>query len=162
MANAIPRVALAFQGVHHMHGRHSLVIGMLSVLKTIANHSVQKVPPRRARLLVHVTGNPLNAAATSRRRMEGLLIIRQWPEVSDVVAHFCTLRESKKHGHARIAARETVRVFSDSRNVQKSVTTLIIYLGPLPTEDGLRDLASSFLVGAIDVVAVSHDLLHLV
>ena len=93
MANAIPRVALAFQGVHHIHGRHSLVIGMLSVLKTIANHSVQKVPPRRARLLVHVTGNPLNAAATSRRRMEGLLIIRQWPEVSDVVAHFCTLRE---------------------------------------------------------------------
>ena len=54
MANAIPRVALAFQGVHHMHGRHSLVIGMLSVLKTLAYHSVQKVPQRRrTRLLVY-------------------------------------------------------------------------------------------------------------
>ena len=47
---------------------------------------------------------------------------RQWPEVSDFVARFCTLRESETHGHARIA-----RV--SSRNVQKSVTQ-IIYLGP--------------------------------
>ena len=40
--------------------------------------------------------------------------------MSDFVARFCTLQFS------------LVRVFSDSRNVQKSVTR-IIYLGPLPT-----------------------------
>ena len=45
---------------------------------------------------------------------------RQWPEVSDFVARFCTLQFSH------------IRVFSDSRNVQKSVTR-IIYLGSLPT-----------------------------
>ena len=66
MANAMHRVALAFQGVHHIHGRHSLAIGMLSVLKTIAYHSVQKVIQRRARLVVDVTRNPLHAAATSQ------------------------------------------------------------------------------------------------
>ena len=38
------------------------------------------------------------------------------------VARFCTKRVQFSHG----------RVFSDSRNVQKSVTR-IIYLGPLPT-----------------------------
>ena len=39
---------------------------------------------------------------------------RQWPEVSDFVARFCTLRR-----------------FFDSRNMQKRVTQ-IIYLGSLP------------------------------
>ena len=77
----------------------------------------------------------------ARGRRWALSGSRQWPEVSDFVAHFCTLRESentrtfencrarlasqKTHGHARIA-----RV-SDSRNLQKSVTR-IIYLVPLP------------------------------
>ena len=72
---------------------------------------------------------------------------RQWPEVSDFVACFCTLRESentrtcenctcfqKTHGrelHAFCVQFSHVRVFCDSRNVQKSVTR-IIYLWPLP------------------------------
>ena len=47
---------------------------------------------------------------------------RQWPEVSDFLARFCTKRVQFSH----------VSVFSDSRNMQKSVTQ-IIYLGPLPT-----------------------------
>ena len=48
---------------------------------------------------------------------------RQWPKVSDFVA----LRVQFSH----------VRVFSDSLNVQKRVKR-IIYLGPLPTEQGGR------------------------
>ena len=48
--------------------------------------------------------------------------VRQWPEVSDFVARFCTLRES-----------ENTRTCENcTQNVQKSVTR-IIYLGPLPT-----------------------------
>ena len=63
--------------------------------------------------------------------------IRQWLEESDFVARFCTLREYKKHRHARIA-RETnhTRNACDSCisvNVQKSVTQ-IIYPWKLPTE----------------------------
>ena len=50
--------------------------------------------------------------------------IRQWPEVSDFVARFCTLRESE---NTRTCENRTLF----SRNVQKSVTQ-IIYLGPLP------------------------------
>ena len=70
---------------------------------------------------------------------------RQWPEVSDFVALFCTLRVNarvKKHtdmleshafeAHAFRVRFSHVRVFFDSRNVQKSVTR-IIYLGPLPS-----------------------------
>ena len=77
---------------------------------------------------------------------------RQWPEVSmyQVLSHvFARCASQKTHGHARIACENCkrfrailacpcvsvqcshVRVFSDSRNVQKSVTE-IIYLGPLP------------------------------
>ena len=49
---------------------------------------------------------------------------RQWPEGSDFVTLFCTLREFRvQFSH--------VRVFYDSRNLQKSVTQ-IINLGPLP------------------------------
>ena len=42
---------------------------------------------------------------------------RQWPEVSDFVACFCTLRESESVRFSH------VRVFSDSRNVQKKCDT---------------------------------------
>ena len=56
---------------------------------------------------------------------------RQWPEVSDFVSRFCTLQ------HAQLVLFSHVRVFSDSRNVQKSVTQ-IIYLGPLPNEPSLH------------------------
>ena len=69
-----------------------------------------------------------------------LLASRQWPEVSDSVARFCTLQESENTRTCEKNTRHTcishmchdVRVFSDSRNLQKSVTQ-IIYLGPLPT-----------------------------
>ena len=54
---------------------------------------------------------------------------RQWPEVSDFVARFCTLRESN---NTRFRVRSSHgRALFDSRNVQKSVTQ-IIYLWPLP------------------------------
>ena len=46
---------------------------------------------------------------------------RQWPEISDFVARFCTLRESK---HTRTCEKRVqfshFRLFSGSRNVQKS------------------------------------------
>ena len=48
--------------------------------------------------------------------------IRQWPEVSDFVARFCTLRESK---NLRLCEN---RVRATCKNV-----TQIIYLGPLPS-----------------------------
>ena len=65
---------------------------------------------------------------------------RQWPEVLDIVARFCTLRESENTRTFENCTRfafhvqfSHVRVFSDSRIVQKSVTR-IIYLGPLPID----------------------------
>ena len=61
---------------------------------------------------------------------------RQWPEVSDFIASFCTLRESKSlrpcENRTRFTRFSHGRRFFDSRNVQKCVTQ-IIYLGPLPT-----------------------------
>ena len=76
---------------------------------------------------------------------------RRWPEESDFVAHFCTLCKSENTRtcenctlsraiHTRTCENRMlspqfshVCVFSDLRNVQKSVTR-IIYLGPLPKE----------------------------
>ena len=82
----------------------------------------------------------------------------QWPEVSDFVARFCTLRESentqtcenrtqnsqKTHGHARIARENTRTCESSTQNSCDSrmsvcfltcatckKVTLIIYLRPL-------------------------------
>ena len=55
--------------------------------------------------------------------LEAKVSSRQWPEVSVFVASFCTL-ERVQFTH--------VHVFSDSLNVQKSVTQ-IIYLWPLPS-----------------------------
>ena len=57
-------------------------------------------------------------------KLLGMMASRQWPEVSDIVARFCTLRESE---NTRTCENRTLF----SRNVQKSVTQ-IIYLGPLP------------------------------
>ena len=62
---------------------------------------------------------------------------RQWPNVSDFVARFCTLCdcESKNlrpcENRTRFSHGTDGSRFFDSRNVQKSVTQ-IIYLGPLP------------------------------
>ena len=57
---------------------------------------------------IHTIGNKAQERAPSRVFWTEGSYTRQWPEVSDFVARFCTLRD-----------------------VQKSVT-LIIYLGPLP------------------------------
>ena len=68
---------------------------------------------------------------------------RQWPEVSDFVAHFCTLHKSENTLPCKnsmlntcetsaILAWQTIgSVFSDLHNLQKCVTQ-IIYLWPLP------------------------------
>ena len=42
-----------------------------------------------------------------------------------------------RFSHVSVFSDSHVRVFSDSRNVQKSVTR-IIYLGPLPSLQGLK------------------------
>ena len=117
----------------------------IMMISTLANHwcDLQHTRSRRSPLsLARLQSLALNNPTPS------FLPLRQWPEVSDFVARFCTLRESENtrtcenrtRFHARIA-REThakrvrfshVRVFSDSRNVQKSVTQ-IVYLRPLPT-----------------------------
>ena len=62
----------------------------------------------------------------------GIRFCRTFLHVARVRKH-TDMRElhAKTHGHSRIARVSHGRVFSDSRNVQKSVTR-IIYLGPLP------------------------------
>ena len=71
---------------------------------------------------------------------------RQWPEVYDHIALFCTFHVRFSH----------VRVFSDSRNVQKSVTQ-IIYLGPLPKLKCMQlfwieNLKNSMLLNSYSVI----------
>ena len=58
---------------------------------------------------------------------------RQWPEVSDFVARFCTLQESENTRTCMSVCFLTLHVcvLSDSCNVQKCAAQ-IIYLGPLP------------------------------
>ena len=58
---------------------------------------------------------------------------RQWPEVSNFVARFCTLRRILRESKHAGPCKNRTRVFFDSHNVQKRVTQLeSIYLGPLP------------------------------
>ena len=59
------------------------------------------------------------------------LMIRQWPEVSDFVAHFCTLLYKEKHWHANYMCFAWQAQLC--HNMQKSVTQ-IIYPGKLPTD----------------------------
>ena len=68
-----------------------------------------------------------------------MVLTRQWPEVSDFVERFCTLRKSENTRtcehctrnacNSRMSVKRVqfshVRMFSDSRNVQKSVTRII-------------------------------------
>ena len=64
-------------------------------------------------------------------------VIRQWPELSDFVARFCTLRESKNLWPCENRVLFShFRRFFDLCNVQKSVTQ-IIYLLPLPKETAI-------------------------
>ena len=83
-------------------------------------------------------------------------VSRQWPEVSDFVARFCTLRESENTDmrglHAICVQFSHVRVFSYSRNVQESVSQIIYLgarLGPLPKPPGFSGGRTVDVSGAV-------------
>ena len=80
---------------------------------------------------------------------------RQWPEVSDFVACFCTLRESES------VLFSHVRVFSDSRNVQKKCDTNHIpwataYCAALATQHFIEQWWQQHSHNSIHVVSALH------
>uniref|UniRef100_K7EYL1 Uncharacterized protein n=1 Tax=Pelodiscus sinensis TaxID=13735 RepID=K7EYL1_PELSI len=69
---AVEGAALAFQGVHHVHGRHGLALGVLGVSLRVADHVLQENLQHPAGLLVDQPGDTLDTAAASQTANSGL------------------------------------------------------------------------------------------
>ncbi len=63
---AVQRAALAFQGVHNVHGGHGLPLGMLGVGDSITDNVLQENFQNAARLLVDQARDALDTATTSQ------------------------------------------------------------------------------------------------
>ncbi|KFP16835.1 hypothetical protein Z169_15451, partial [Egretta garzetta] len=65
-AEAVEGASLALEGVHHVHGRHRLPLGVLRVGHGVADHVLQKHLQHAARLLVDQPRDALHAAAAGQ------------------------------------------------------------------------------------------------
>ena len=71
-AEAVQGATLTFQGVHDVHGRHSLPASVLGVGDRIADHAFQEHLQHTARLFVDETADALHAT-TARQTADGRL-----------------------------------------------------------------------------------------
>ncbi|KFZ49304.1 hypothetical protein N321_00012, partial [Antrostomus carolinensis] len=63
---AVEGASLALKGVHHVHGRHRLPLGVLGVGDGVADHVLQEHLQHAARLLVDEPRDALHAATPSQ------------------------------------------------------------------------------------------------
>ena len=82
-AEAVQRASLAFQGVHDVHGRHRLALGVLRVGDRVADHVLEEHLENTTRLLVDEARDTLDTA-TAGQTTDG-----RFRDALDVVAkHF--------------------------------------------------------------------------
>ncbi len=79
-AESVQGAALALEGIHHVHGSHSLSAGVLGVCDGVADDVLQEGLEHAARLLVDGAGDALDSAAASKAPNGGLC------DTQDVVA----------------------------------------------------------------------------
>ena len=65
-AKSVQSAALSLQSVHHIHGCHSLSLGVLRVCHSITNHVLKKNFKNTTGLLVDETGDSLDTATASK------------------------------------------------------------------------------------------------
>ena len=110
-AKAVQGAALAFEGVHHVHGSHSLPLGVLGVRDSVPDHVLQKHLEHPTGLLVDEARDALDAASASQttdsRLGDALDVITQnlavtlGSSLSEPLASFATA----SHGATAAASR---------------------------------------------------------
>ena len=73
-AKSVQSTALSFQSVHHIHGCHSLPLGVLGVCHSITDHVLEENFENTTSLLVDQARVRLTPPRRARRRMAGLVM----------------------------------------------------------------------------------------